>query len=129
MRRVAVVSPRAMFDRLAAWCARSSAGGVLTGVALGVVTVALIGLLFVDETVFQPRFDEASQSARALRESHEAMIKRLNEMSDADLARPYASYYADGRPDADQAIVNWISGNSWEHDADHLVWIRHQFRL
>ena len=100
---------------------------------LGVTDYAALeelGFDVVNAGIYEAHRDRPLADVLAgFRESHEAMIKRLNEMSDADLARPYASYYADDRPDTDQAIVNWISGNTWEHDADHLVWIRQQFGL
>ena len=50
--------------------------GRLTGIALGAVTITLIGLLLVNGVIFQVRLDEAWMSTRLLRESHQAMLEQ-----------------------------------------------------
>lgn len=82
----------------------------------------------INDRLFQKNRDRPLEDVLAgFRESHQGTIERLRAMSDADLARPYTSFVSEDRPDGHQAIVNWIAGNAWEHDEEHLGWIRDHF--
>ncbi len=100
---------------------------------LGVADYAALhdlGYDTINAGIFERNRDRSLADVLAgFRASHQAMIDRLDGMSDADLARPYASYVPEVRPDADEAIVNWIAGNTWEHDTEHREWIKQQFGL
>ena len=82
----------------------------------------------INDGLFQKNKDRSLDDVLAgFRESHQGTIDRLLAMSDADLSRPYTSYLAEDRPDGNEAIVNWIAGDAWEHDAEHRGWIRDHF--
>ncbi len=86
------------------------------------------GFNSINDALFQKDKDRSLEDVLAgFRESHQGTIDRLLAMSDADLARPYTSYLAEDRPDGNEAIVNWIAGDSWGHDAEHRGWIRDHF--
>lgn len=82
----------------------------------------------INDRLFQKYQDRSLADVLAgFRESHQGTIDRLLAMSDADLSRPYTSFLAEDRPDGNEAIVNWIAGDSWGHDAEHRGWIRDHF--
>jgi hypothetical protein len=82
----------------------------------------------INDRIFQKNRDRSLEDVLAgFRDSHQGTIDRLRAMSDADLARPYTSYVDEDRPDGNEEIVNWIAGNTWEHDAEHRGWIRDHF--
>jgi len=60
------------------------------------------------------------------RDSHAAMLKRLREMSDADLRRSYNHYQPnDPRdPGDDRPVVEWVAGNTYDHYAEHIGYIK-----
>jgi Protein of unknown function (DUF1706) len=61
-----------------------------------------------------------------LRQTHEALMKRLSGMSDADLELSYNHYQPnDPRdPSDDRPAVDWVASNTWEHYAEHVAWIQ-----
>jgi hypothetical protein len=63
------------------------------------------------------------------RESHQQFVDKVRGLSDADLQRPYTSFSAEDRPDGNNPILNWIAADSYEHDEEHLGWIKEQFGL
>ena len=46
-------------------------------------------------------------------------------LSDADLQRPYNQYQPNDPREAsdNRPVVDWVSGNTWEHYAEHISWI------
>jgi hypothetical protein len=87
-----------------------------------------VGFDIINDRLFQKNKDRSLEDVLAgFRESHQGTIDRLLAMSDSDLSRPYTSYLAEDRPDGNEAIVNWIAGDSWAHDAEHRGWIRDHF--
>jgi hypothetical protein len=60
------------------------------------------------------------------RDTHAAMLKRLREMSDADLRRSYNHYQPnDPRdPGDDRPVVEWVAGNTYDHYAEHIGYIK-----
>ena len=60
------------------------------------------------------------------RDSHAAMLKRLRDMSDADLRRSYNHYQPnDPRdPGDDRPVVEWVAGNTYDHYAEHIGYIK-----
>jgi hypothetical protein len=80
----------------------------------------------INEAVWLSHRAESPEQALAYaRESHAALMKRLGGMSDADLRRSYNHYQPnDPRdPGDDRPVVDWVAGNTYEHYAEHLVWI------
>jgi Protein of unknown function (DUF1706) len=60
------------------------------------------------------------------RDTHAALLKRLREMSDADLRRSYNHYQPnDPRdPGDDRPVVEWVAGNTYDHYAEHAGYIK-----
>jgi uncharacterized protein (TIGR03083 family) len=65
------------------------------------------------------------------RRSYAELVTTLEALSEEDLYRPYAHYYA-GAPDSpdvpgaddNRPIVGWIIGNTFGHYAEHMGWIK-----
>jgi hypothetical protein len=82
----------------------------------------------INDWLYQKNRDRSLDDVLAgFRESLQGTIDRLRAMSDADLSRPYTSFLDEDRPDGREAIVNWIEGDSWGHDTEHVAWIRDHF--
>jgi hypothetical protein len=63
-------------------------------------------------------------------EAHQELLAALEKLSDEDLFRPYSYYQSDDSSrDAEQPIINWISGNTYEHYDEHLRIIRESHGL
>lgn len=58
------------------------------------------------------------------RASHDDVLARLRELTDADLQRPYADFDPTPGPYSDHPIIGWIDGNTYEHDDEHLLWMQ-----
>ena len=60
------------------------------------------------------------------RDTHDALLKRLREVSDADLRRSYNHYQPnDPRdPGDDRPVVEWVAGNTYDHYAEHIGYIK-----
>ncbi|MDX2141085.1 MAG: ClbS/DfsB family four-helix bundle protein [Chloroflexota bacterium] len=64
-------------------------------------------------------YDDVQQRFQSV---HETLLGKLAAMSDEDLYRPYQHYQpGDQRTDP---VVNWVNGDTFEHYAEHLPWIR-----
>ena len=65
-------------------------------------------------------------AARALadfRAAHAAMLDALEGLDDADLQRGYTTFEPQDEPD-DRPIIGWIIGDTYDHYAEHLGYIR-----
>lgn len=71
------------------------------------------------------RHESAEEVLGFWRKSHEALMHRLGELSDADLRRSYNHYQPnDPRdPNDDRPAVEWVAGNTYEHYDEHAGWI------
>ena len=71
------------------------------------------------------RHDSVDDVLDFWRKSHESLMRRLGELSDADLRRSYNHYQPnDPRdPGDDRPVVDWVAGNTYEHYAEHAGWI------
>jgi hypothetical protein len=71
------------------------------------------------------RHDSADDVLAFSRRSHEALMRRLGAMSDADLRRSYNHYQPnDPRdPGDDRPVVEWVAGDTYEHYAEHIRYI------
>ena len=80
----------------------------------------------INEEVWLAHRHETPEQALAYwRQSHAALMQRLGAMSDADLRRSYNHYQPnDPRdPGDDRPVVEWVSGNTYGHYAEHIGWI------
>jgi hypothetical protein len=59
-------------------------------------------------------------------QAHARMLKLLRTMSDDDLRLPYNHYQpSEPRDSADnRPALDWVAGNTYEHYAEHIDWIR-----
>ena len=71
----------------------------------------------------QGRERDAAAALAGFRDAHAAMLDALGGLSDADLQRGYSSYDAQAKPD-ERPIIGWIIGDTYEHYAEHLGYIR-----
>lgn len=57
--------------------------------------------------------------------THDALLKRLEAMTDAELHLSYNHYQPNDprAPADDRPAVEWVAGNTWEHYAEHVAWI------
>jgi hypothetical protein len=69
-----------------------------------------------------------AQARAALGDSHQALLARLNDLTDDDFRRPYAHFQADHVPPDDPGyqapVLVWILGNTSQHYDEHLDWLR-----
>lgn len=62
------------------------------------------------------------------REAHEKLVNVLGKLSDEDLERAYNHYqpsYPKPSPTGDRPVIDWVSGNTYDHYAEHIGWINH----
>lgn len=60
----------------------------------------------------------------AFRQAHQQVLAALAELTDADLFKTYSHYQPDEPgEDSGEPILRWITGNTYEHYADHQAWI------
>lgn len=65
---------------------------------------------------------EATVKAR-FQAVHQALLTRLSQLDDEDLALPYAHYQPDA-PDVTAPILGWVLGNTSDHYDAHAGWLR-----
>ena len=79
----------------------------------------------VNDLVYQRNRERtAAEALAAFREAHQAMLDALAPLGDADLQRPYADYGEGGGRSADQPIIGWIIGDTYDHYEEHLAYIQ-----
>ena len=76
------------------------------------------------------RHETADQVLRFSRDTHAALRRELETMSDADLRRSYNHYQPnDPRdPGDDRPVVEWVAGNTYDHYAEHVGWINQMIK-
>lgn len=79
----------------------------------------------LNERLRAPHAAKSPAEARAhLDDVHARMLARLRAMSIDELTRPYSHYQPDeGRPDADDPMLNWVVADTYGHYDEHRVWI------
>jgi uncharacterized protein (TIGR03083 family) len=66
-----------------------------------------------------------SNVRRLLDQAHARTMRRLAELGEEGLARPYSAYQPGStRPDRDQPVLGWVLGNTAEHFDEHRTWIQ-----
>jgi hypothetical protein len=71
------------------------------------------------------RHNSVDQALAFSRDAHERLMRRLSQMSDADLRRTYNHYQPNDPRDPadDRAVVEWVAGDTYEHYAEHMGYI------
>jgi hypothetical protein len=81
----------------------------------------------INEAAWLLHRDESPEQVLTFsRDTHAALLRRLREMTDADLRRSYNHYQPnDPRdPGDDRPVIDWVGGNTYEHYAEHIGWIK-----
>lgn len=89
----------------------------------------------IDEAVWQQGFEAVNRILQqryhdlpladvyaSLEANHEALVARIAQFSDQDLLRPHREFQAGSTNDA--PIIGWIIGDTFDHYAEHLPWMR-----
>jgi uncharacterized protein (TIGR03083 family) len=64
-------------------------------------------------------WDEVQQKRH---EIHDRLVRKIESMTDEDLQRPYGDY--DLSEPGGKAVINWITGNTFAHYAEHRPWMQ-----
>jgi uncharacterized protein (TIGR03083 family) len=67
--------------------------------------------------------DTPEEALAYFRGSHAEMVAALEKLSDADLQKPYSAFQPSD-PDEKRPAVGWVAGNTYEHYAEHIAWIK-----
>lgn len=79
----------------------------------------------LNELIYQRHKDLPLAEVRTLVERSNRELDQLLEGLDDDaLARPYSHYQPADPPYNARPIVEWVTGNTWEHFDEHAGWIR-----
>jgi uncharacterized protein (TIGR03083 family) len=91
--------------------------------AMGVTGMEEAGTEAINAAVFDQHREEAPDLALAgFRQTHRRLLDRLEQLSDEDLSLPY-SHFQPGA-DEERPVGGWVAGNTFEHYAEHLSYIR-----
>jgi len=115
-------------NHLAAW--ERGIAYVLTGrprpEGMGITQAQWVGLTMDEINNVVHSQGQARGAAGALagfRDAHAAMLDALGGLNDADLQRGYSTYDPQEK-DNDKPIIGWIIGDTYDHYAEHLGYIR-----
>lgn len=73
--------------------------------------------------VIQQRYKDMplAEAKRTFHDVHERLIGKLRTMTDEELHLPYRHYQPEST--AERPVILWLSGNTYEHYAEHQPWI------
>ena len=81
----------------------------------------------VNRRLYELHRDRPSSEVLAMaHEAHERALAVLATLGDEDLEQPYREFSDDDRPDANEPIINWIAGDTYEHYQEHLPAVQAQ---
>ena len=65
------------------------------------------------------------QALAYFRQAHAALMRVLGKMTDVDLQLSYNHYQPNDprSPEDDRPVLEWVSGNTYDHYAEHIGWI------
>lgn len=79
----------------------------------------------INDLVYQRNRERtAAEALAAFREAHQEMLDALAPLDDADLQRPYRDFDPAATRYADQPIIGWLVGDTYEHYEEHLTYTR-----
>jgi hypothetical protein len=83
----------------------------------------------LNEHIFAAHHDEPLEAVLTeLRAAYQAVVVHLERMTTDDLYRPYRHYQPHESdptdPRNDTPVLEWIAGNTWDHEPEHLEMIR-----
>ena len=67
--------------------------------------------------------DTPDEALGYFRDSHAQLMAALGNLSEADLQKPY-SHFQPSDPDEKRPVIGWVEGNTYQHYAEHIAWIR-----
>jgi uncharacterized damage-inducible protein DinB len=68
--------------------------------------------------------DTPEEALGYFRDSHMQLMDALDKLSDADLQEPYSHYQPATDPEERRPVIGWVGGNTYEHYAEHIGWIK-----
>lgn len=71
--------------------------------------------------------DTADEALGYFRDSHAKLMAAVGKLDDVDLQKPYSDYQPSD-PDEKRPVEAWVSGNTYEHYAEHVNWINQLLR-
>jgi hypothetical protein len=78
----------------------------------------------VNKRVFEMHREKSpAEALRFLRETHARLMAALDKLEPDDLDRPY-SHFQPGDPDESRPVREWVAGNTYDHYAEHIGWIK-----
>ena len=83
----------------------------------------------INQAIYERNKDRPLTDVLAdFRQSHQAILQRLDRLTDDDLLKPFA-YYLPDEPDDNPSpnpppVLGWIRGNTDEHYEEHIQWIQ-----
>lgn len=84
-----------------------------------------LGLDGINDHIYAFYLDRPEPEIHALyRDTHAALIARLQSMTDADLLLPYSYYQPDDPPYDENPVWHWIAGNTFGHYEEHAAILR-----
>ena len=69
------------------------------------------------------RNETPEQTLKYFRESHAQLLAALGKLTDADLQKPY-SHFQPSEPDENRPVIVWVAGDTYDHYAEHIGWIK-----
>jgi uncharacterized damage-inducible protein DinB len=77
-----------------------------------------------NDVVYQQQKDRSLDDVLAeFRQVRAKTIEAVSALSDDDLRKPYSAFQP-GDPNNETPVIDYIIGNSTEHDLEHLEWIK-----
>lgn len=83
----------------------------------------------INASIWSAHHDKSPEEAlEFFRQTHARLTALLGKLSDEDMERAYNHYQPRNpkpSPGGDRPVIDWVSGNTYDHYAEHIGWIRH----
>jgi 2-polyprenyl-6-methoxyphenol hydroxylase-like FAD-dependent oxidoreductase len=81
----------------------------------------------LNDAVYERHRDDSAQEVlEYFRDAHRKVMEVLRRQTDADFERPYKTFFDPGAEGDEQPVLEAVAGNTYDHYADHLRWIKEQ---
>ena len=81
----------------------------------------------INDIVYVNHRDDTTAEARSyFRSAHQQLMAVLRRQSSADFEKPYATFFDPGEEADEQPVLIAVAGNTYDHYAEHVKWIREQ---